>query len=225
VVPQEEVQKKPSWGLLSKHDNEALIGTINGGEIPASHRLVQQEPITVQPDAWNSAIFEAGLKTQNYDKGFDRFVRKFKPEEPMGAVMAIEKGVHSEFGTAILFTQENRRCLLLDTLHGITEEDALWYTMLSWAKFQRRISRPKEDPGQLHFPAVYSHVFEKYCDTLEQPLAHPGSDSETLFTKACMQEYAAALQKQDLPPALWGAVRLRRVAKSLPSKRPSHDFA
>jgi hypothetical protein len=52
-------------------------------------------------------------------------MRKFKPEEPMAAVMAIEKGVHSEFGTASLFTQENRRCLLLDTLHGLTEDEAL----------------------------------------------------------------------------------------------------
>jgi hypothetical protein len=43
----------------------SLIGAINGGEIPATHRLVQQEPIAVRPDAWNSAIFEAGLKTQN----------------------------------------------------------------------------------------------------------------------------------------------------------------
>jgi hypothetical protein len=105
----------------------ALIGAINGGEIPASHRLVQQEPITVHPEAWNSEIFDAGLKTQNYDKGFDRFVRKFNPDEPMSAVMSVEKGVHSEFGSAILFAQENRRCLLLDTLHGLSEEEALWY--------------------------------------------------------------------------------------------------
>jgi hypothetical protein len=38
-------------------------------------------------------------------------------------------------------------------------------------------------------------------DTLEQPLAHPGSEQETFFTNACMQEYAAALQRQELPPA------------------------
>jgi hypothetical protein len=119
----------------------------------------------------------------------------------MLAVMAIEKGVHSEFGTAILFTQENRQCLLLDTLHGLTEDEALWYTMHAWAKFQPRVSRPKDDPDQLYYPAVYSHVFEKYWDTLEQPLAHPDAASESFFTKACMQEYAAALLGHTLPSA------------------------
>jgi hypothetical protein len=46
-----------------------LIGALNGAEIPAQHRLIQEEPITVPQEAWNSQIYEAGLKTQNYDKG------------------------------------------------------------------------------------------------------------------------------------------------------------
>jgi hypothetical protein len=176
----------------------ALIGALNGGEIPASHRLVQEEPITVRPEVWNPAIYEAGLRTQNYDKGFDRFVRKFDPELPTEAVMSIAKGVHKEFGSAVLFTQENRRCLLLETLHEISEEEALWYTMFSWAKFQPRRQHPRQEPGRLYYPAQYSHVFEKYWDTLHQPLAHPGSADETFFTKACMQEFASALAGQDL---------------------------
>jgi hypothetical protein len=45
---------------------------------------------------------------------------------------------------------------------------------------------------------VYSHVFEKHLATLEQPLAHPGSVDESFFTKACMQEYSAALVRLDL---------------------------
>jgi hypothetical protein len=114
----------------------AIIGAFNGGKIPASDRLILAEPEKAVPEAWNTAILEAGLRTQNCDKGFDRFIGKFNPDLPMAAVMAIEQGKHSEFGTAILFTQENKRCLLLDTLHEISEEDALCATMLSWARFQ-----------------------------------------------------------------------------------------
>jgi hypothetical protein len=109
---------------------------LNGGEIPASHHLVQEQWIKVHPESWNSEICEAGLKTQNYDKWFDRFVRKFDPESPTEAVIAIVKGVHHKFGSAVLFTQENHRCLLLDTLHGLTEDEALWYTTHFWAKFR-----------------------------------------------------------------------------------------
>jgi hypothetical protein len=42
--------------------------------------------------AANGAILEACLKTQNYDKGFDKFIRKFNPEEEMSAAVAIESG-------------------------------------------------------------------------------------------------------------------------------------
>jgi hypothetical protein len=90
--------------------------------------------------------------------------------------------------------------LLLETLHDISADDALWYTMLRWAQFQPRASRPKLDAGPLFYPAGYSHVFEKYWDVLEQPLAHDDAASESFFTRACMQEYAAALQGHKLPP-------------------------
>jgi hypothetical protein len=143
---------------------------------------------------------------QNYDKGFDRFIRKFDPDVPMSAIMAIPKGVHDYFGTAILFTQENRRCLLLDTLHKRSEEDALWHTMSSWARFQPRTLRPKSDSGQLYYPSEYSHVFEHFWDVLEQPLAHPNSASESDFTKKCMQEYAAALLHDSSRAHFWAGV-------------------
>jgi hypothetical protein len=67
-------------------------------------------------------IFDAALKTQNYDEGFERFVRKFDPDSRMDAVMAIGKGAHHNHGTAVLVTQEKRRCLLLDTVHGLSSE-------------------------------------------------------------------------------------------------------
>jgi hypothetical protein len=70
--------------------------------------------------------------------------------------------------------------------------------MSSWAKFQPRLQCPRQDPGKLCYPAQYSHVFEGYWQTIEQPLAHPGSVDESFFTKACMQEYSAALAGQDL---------------------------
>jgi hypothetical protein len=147
----------------------------------------------VHSEAWNSQIHDAGLKTQNYHKGFDRFIHKFDPDPSTEAVVAIVKGVHHEHGSAILFAQENSRCLLLDTLHGLTDDEALWFTLHSWAKFQPRLDRPRQEPGRLFYPAAYSHVFEKYWDALDQPLAHPDSTSESFFTKACMQELSAAL--------------------------------
>jgi hypothetical protein len=184
----------------------ALISALNGGEIPASHRLIQEEPITVHPEAWNSEIYEACLKTQNYDKGLDRFVRRFDPNLPAEAIVAIVKGVHHEHGAAVLFTQENRRCLLLDTLHGLTDDEALWYTLHSWAKFQPRLKCPRREPGQLYYPAVYSHVFEKYWATLEQPLAHPGPVDESMNKHLRGRAPQGSVSTVRVPPPLGGSV-------------------
>jgi hypothetical protein len=74
----------------------------------------------------NVGNFEAGLHAQNYDKACDRFVGKFDPDAPLEAVVSIVKGSHHDHGTAIYFTQEKRRCLLLDTLYGLSEEETLW---------------------------------------------------------------------------------------------------
>jgi hypothetical protein len=49
----------------------ALIGAFNRGEIPTHHKVVRDDSIAIQAIAWNQRIFEAGLKTQNYDKGFE----------------------------------------------------------------------------------------------------------------------------------------------------------
>jgi hypothetical protein len=45
-----------------------------GGEIPAKHRVIRSPNVSANPLAWNKEIFDAGLATQPYDKGFDRFV-------------------------------------------------------------------------------------------------------------------------------------------------------
>jgi hypothetical protein len=101
----------------------------NWNTIQLKHRAIFSPQPDEIPSVWNVDTFKAGLRTQNYDKGLDRFVAKFDPNIPMAAVIAIEKGRHSDHGTAIYFTQEKRRCLLLDTLYGLSDEEALWYTL------------------------------------------------------------------------------------------------
>jgi hypothetical protein len=125
--------------------------------------------------------------------GLERFVQKFNPEIEMSATLAIVKGPHHEHGTAVYLMQEARRCLLLDTTHRLSDEEALWYTLLSWAKLQPRLKSPRVEPGQLFYTAEYSHVFEKYWDNFDCPLNHPEFSQETWFTQDCMNLYTTAL--------------------------------
>jgi hypothetical protein len=113
------------------------------------------------------------------------------------ASLTIEPGCHFDHGTAIYFTQEKRRCLLLDTLYGLTDDESLWYTLQSWAKFQPRLALPCSEPGKLYYPAAYTHVFQKYWNFLDNPLSHPDC-SESDFTKDAMNEYATAVSQMDL---------------------------
>jgi hypothetical protein len=102
-----------------------LVAALNGGEIPLQHKIIRDESLAIQAIVWDQRIFDAGLKVQNYDKGFERFVRKFDPDVRMEAVMSIVKDSHHDHGTAVFVTQEKRRCLLLDAVYGRSDEQAL----------------------------------------------------------------------------------------------------
>jgi hypothetical protein len=94
------------------------------GEIPISYRSeLQQSPLTL---AVHKKILEAGLRTQNYDKGLDKFVRKFDPEQDISATIAVHSGWQGENAWAVYMEQGSRRCLLLDTVDGFQPEEVLW---------------------------------------------------------------------------------------------------
>jgi hypothetical protein len=121
----------------SLHTHEwGLIASLAGGEIPLKHRAIRNPQANVRnPVKFNKEVFEAGLATQPYDKGLERFDGKYDPSQPISAVIAIEPGCHHDHGTAIFFQQDKRRCLLVETLFGLTDDEALWFTLQSWAKF------------------------------------------------------------------------------------------
>jgi hypothetical protein len=179
----------------------ALIASIDGGIIPLKHKAVRNQEIPVADDlVWNKEIFDAGLVTQPYSAGLGKFTAKFKPRRPYSATIAIEKGCHNEHGTAFFFEQESRRCLLTQTLYGLTDDEVLWYTMQAWASFQPRLAKPRQDPGLLYYPAEYTHVFQKYWDYLNNPVSHPDC-SETDHTKNSMSRMASAIASMSL--SLW----------------------
>jgi hypothetical protein len=148
--------------------------------------------------AWNQRVADAGRRTQKYDKGVDRFVRKFDPEQEMVATISIAKGVHQDHGLAVYATQQKRRCLLLGTIYGRTDEDALWCALMWWDSLQLRKKRTRQMPGQLFYPVEHSHVLEKYWDYLENLEYHPEFSQESEFTQGCMKHCSSALSKLNL---------------------------
>jgi hypothetical protein len=103
----------------------AIVGSFGDGVIPWQYRLELPQASPQAMISLNGAILEAALKTQNYDKVLDKYVRKFDPEEESSAVVAIESGRQGDHGWAVAFKQGPRRCLLLDTTDGISEEETL----------------------------------------------------------------------------------------------------
>jgi hypothetical protein len=136
-------------------------------------------------------------RTPPYDKGLVRFTAKFDPSQPMTATVVIEPGCHFDHGTAIYFEQDKRRCVLTDRLYGLSDDEALSHTLQPWAKFQPRLAKPRREPGQIYFPAAYTHVFQKYSDYLNDPVQHPDCH-ETEFTKDGMREMVSALSSMNL---------------------------
>jgi hypothetical protein len=176
-----------------------MIGVLSDGvassTISERHQAVLDESLAMQAEAWNQRLADAARKTQDYDKGLERFVRKFDPDQEMEATIAIAKGVHQDHRPAVRTTQQKRRCLLLGTIYGHTDEEALWYALMEWACLQLRKKRPRQYPGDLFYPEEQSHVFEKYWNHLPNLEEHPEFCHESVFTQGCPRHFSSPLSR------------------------------
>jgi hypothetical protein len=146
----------------------------------------------------NGAVLEAALRTQNYDKGFEKFVRKFDPSQEMAAVVAIESGKQGDCGWAVLFKQGPRRCLLLDTTDGLSEEETLWVALSAWSNFQPRSSRPRQGPGELYYPDGASHLLEESWQFFNDMSRMPSSTSKSQICQSAMLSFSYGLSRYPL---------------------------
>jgi hypothetical protein len=183
----------------------ALIGSFGGGTIPM--HLLNDPPevsdeeregvISVRTAvARNGAILESALKTQNYDKGFDKFIRKFDPDQEMSAVVSVEEGFQGDHGWAVAFKQGPRRCLLLDTTDGLTKDEAMWVALSAWASFQPRMNFPRPKPGTLYYPDEASHVFQDFWNHLGDLPAAPGFDQLSPVCQECMAQFSQVVSSR-----------------------------
>jgi hypothetical protein len=152
----------------------ALVGSFGGGTIPMHSLSDPPEVSAVTAISGNGAILEAALKTQNYDKGFDKFIRKFNPAQEMSAVVSVKEGFQGDHGWAVAFQQDSRCCLLLDTADSLSKEEAMWVALSAWASFQPRRNLPRTKPGTLYYPDEASHVFQDFWNHLGNLPAAPG---------------------------------------------------
>jgi hypothetical protein len=175
----------------------AIVGSFGDGEVPLRYRLPQPQMNYSEVVAVNLSILEAGLKTQNYDKGIDKFGRKFDPEEELSAAVAIHTGWQRDHGWAIALKQGPRRCLLLDTTDGLSEDEVLWVTLSAWAKFQPRLSTPRRFPGKLYYPDEVSHVVENLWHHLDNLENSPGFPDNSPICQAAMLAFSEGLSSVD----------------------------
>jgi hypothetical protein len=119
------------WAMI-----ESLGDKTISGMIPQHYRAQTNPEAAGTERAFVERIYEAGLKIQNYDKGFDKFVRKFERNEAMSATVALLSGHRDDHGWAVYCTQGPRRCLLLNTEDGLTSEETLWTALAAWATFK-----------------------------------------------------------------------------------------
>jgi hypothetical protein len=146
-------------------------------------------------EAIHGRILEAGLSTQNYDKGLDKFVRKFKRREAMSATVAVLSGWRGEHGWAVFLNQDPRRGLLSDTVDGLTDEEALWTALAAWAELNPRKASPQRFPGQLFFTDGAIHILTKYWACLHDIFSHQDFMNESPICQAQMTRFSEALGK------------------------------
>jgi hypothetical protein len=164
----------------------AIVGTYGDWVAPEQYRLEPPQASPQDMASLNGAILDAALKTQNYDKGLNKYVRKFNPEEESSAVVVVESGRQGDHGWAVAFKQGPYRCLLLDTTDGLSEEETLWVALSAWATFQPRLTMPRQFSGKLYYPDAASHVFGECWQHLDDLSAMPSFYSKSPICQAAM---------------------------------------
>jgi hypothetical protein len=184
------------WALIGSFGaKDPKLVDFGKGEIPWQYRLEPVQASYGDMVSTNGAILDAALRTQNYDKGLEKFVRKFDPTEEMLAVVAIESGRQKDHGWAVAFKQGPRRCLLLDTTAGISDEETLWVALAHWANFQPRLSKPRQSPGELFYPDAASHLFEEAWDYLGDLSKMPSFPSKSSVCQTAMVSFSEGLSQ------------------------------
>jgi hypothetical protein len=169
----------------------ALIASIFGATVAKRFKVgLGQHQTLEQAIAWNTETFMDGLASEPYRIGTGKFAALFKPDKPYSATIAIEKGLHDDHGTAILFEPANRRCLITRRILGLSDELTFWEVMKDWAQFQPRLAKPRVKSGQLFCPSEYSHMFEEHWDLIQD-------SSVDRATSAPMAQYALAASQLD----------------------------
>jgi hypothetical protein len=183
----EEVATR-EWALVASFGDDSKAGAI-----PTFSRFPMPKVSPREIKAIHARLLETAARTQNYDRGLDKFVRKYKNLEAMSATLAIQRGWQGDVGWAIFMKQGSKRCLLLDTTYGLTDEETIWTAMTCWAAFKPREDQPRRYPGRLYYPAQFSHVVEKYWNHLFNLPSHPDFAAESDISKDRMAIFSQAL--------------------------------
>jgi hypothetical protein len=184
------------WALVGSFGAlDPKLADFGKGEIPWQYRLEPVQASFGDMVSTNGAILDAALRTQNYDKGLEKFVRKFDPTEEMSAVVAIESGRQKDHGWAVAFKQGSRRCLLLDTTAGISEEETLWVALAHWSNFQPRLSKPRQGPGELFYPDGATHIFEEAWNYLGDLSQMPSFATKSPVCQTAMLSFSEGLRR------------------------------
>jgi hypothetical protein len=83
------IEEVPSreWALVASFGDDSQAGAI-----PTFHRFPMPKASPQEIKAIHARLLETALRTQNYDRGLDKFVRKYENLEAMSATLAIQRG-------------------------------------------------------------------------------------------------------------------------------------
>jgi hypothetical protein len=165
------------------------------GVVPIQYRLPETQATPNETKAVHERILETAVRTQNYDRGLEKFVRKYENLEAMSATLAIQDGWQGDHGWAIFVKQGPKRASLLDTVDGLSMEEVFWTALACWAIFKPRSESVRKFPGRIYYPDQFSHIVQKYWNHLFCLPSHPDFAKESLICQERMTIFSEAMRK------------------------------
>jgi hypothetical protein len=148
--------------------------------------------------AYNQELRDSAQCTQNVDKGFTRYLKYFKADQKVAALMQVSQGYQGEYGSGVYFQQGRHRPVLSGTVLGMPAEDALedilWTACAEWASFQPRLGEPGIHKEAFYFTEDCTHFFELHLDSLHDLTGDPVYQNASPFGKEQIKEFCRGVQ-------------------------------
>lgn len=136
---------------------------------------------------------------QNVDKWFVHYLKYFRPDREVAALMQVTERLQDECGCGVFSQQGRHKCMLTGTVSGRpeeeAEEDAMWTECAELVNSESVVGKPTAHVETLYFTEACTHFFEENIDRLHDLSDTPLYEEASPYRKEHIERFCTGIRK------------------------------